>query len=470
MQSLLLKEKTVEQVLDDADKAQKGVGAWRSRPAHGWAGPRVRRSARARPATSSCCRRSLLIGALHAAARSSRASSSASRAGTASARDTPVGRAGATTERVIGDDDLLGVAAERRRLRADRVRRSATPCRWAMAVAVNATPRGATFYRIAYYLPGVFSVVVVGMMFAWILQPSVGILNRTPGRDRPGGAQAPLAEPTRARRCRASAAVYVWYHWGFGFLLFLAGLQAIPRELYEAAAIDGAGAWQRFRYVTWPQLTPVTTIVEHPDPAGRAPDLRHGPGADQRRPRLPHRGADAPDLQGGVPVQPLRAWPRRCRWCSARSWSCSRARPDLARAAGSARRSTEMARPHPGRPPRPLPRPGGAVGSLARACSGGRPTTALLRRGRVHRPVPDRLAAAAGRSRRLQELYGGVTFWPAHAAVPELRDRLDRGRLPALPARTASLYSLGDRRRHPARRRAWPATRWRGSSSPAARR
>jgi ABC-type sugar transport system permease subunit len=130
----------------------------------------------------------------------------------------------------------------------------------AMALAVSARPRFATFYRIAYYLPGVFSVVVVGMMFAWILQPSVGILNRTlvglglEALKRPWLADPATALPT-------VGAVYVWYHWGFGFLLFLAGLQGIARELYEAAAIDGAGAWGRFRYITWPQLTPVTTIV-----------------------------------------------------------------------------------------------------------------------------------------------------------------------------------------------------------------
>lgn len=130
----------------------------------------------------------------------------------------------------------------------------------AMAVAVNSNPRGATFYRIAYYLPGVFSVVVVGMMFAWILQPTVGILNRTL---LTLGLEALkrnwLTDPATA--LPSVGAVYVWYHWGFGFLLFLAGLQGIPRELYEAASIDGAGAWQRFRYITVPQLSPVTTIV-----------------------------------------------------------------------------------------------------------------------------------------------------------------------------------------------------------------
>jgi ABC-type sugar transport system permease subunit len=130
----------------------------------------------------------------------------------------------------------------------------------AMAIAVNANPRGNTFYRIVYYLPGVFSVVVVGMLFRWILQPTVGILNRaltTVGLE--GLAHNWLAEPATA--LLAVGGVYVWYHWGFGFLLFLAGLQGVPRELYEAASIDGAGAWDRFRHVTWPILIPVTTIV-----------------------------------------------------------------------------------------------------------------------------------------------------------------------------------------------------------------
>jgi ABC-type sugar transport system permease subunit len=129
-----------------------------------------------------------------------------------------------------------------------------------MAVAVNATPRGAQFYRVAYYLPAVFSVVVVGMMFAWILQPTIGIVNRSLAWL---GLEALkrnwLADPATA--LPSVAGVYVWYHWGFGFLLFLAGLQAVPRELHEAASIDGADAWRRFVFITWPQLRPVTTIV-----------------------------------------------------------------------------------------------------------------------------------------------------------------------------------------------------------------
>ena len=129
-----------------------------------------------------------------------------------------------------------------------------------MALAVNSMKRGSTFYRVAYYLPGVFSVVVVGMMFAWILQGSVGILNRGLGAVGLEMLQRRwLTDPETA--LPSVALVYVWFHWGFGFLLFLAGLQGVPRELHEAASIDGAGAWNRFRYVTWPQLIPVTTIV-----------------------------------------------------------------------------------------------------------------------------------------------------------------------------------------------------------------
>jgi ABC-type sugar transport system permease subunit len=113
---------------------------------------------------------------------------------------------------------------------------------------------------VAYYLPGVFSVVVVGMMFAWILQGSVGILNRGLDIVGLGWLQSRwLTDPGTA--LPSVSLVYVWYHWGFGFLLFLAGLQSVARELYEAASIDGAGAWARFRYITVPQLVPVTTII-----------------------------------------------------------------------------------------------------------------------------------------------------------------------------------------------------------------
>jgi ABC-type sugar transport system permease subunit len=129
-----------------------------------------------------------------------------------------------------------------------------------MALTVNRIQRGAIVYRTAFYLPGVFSVIVVGMLFSWLFQPTVGFVNR--GLEGAGLGFLKhnwLADPVTA--LPTVAAVYVWYHWGFGFLLFLAGLQGVPRELHEAAAIDGANALQRFRHITWPQLLPVTSIV-----------------------------------------------------------------------------------------------------------------------------------------------------------------------------------------------------------------
>jgi ABC-type sugar transport system permease subunit len=129
-----------------------------------------------------------------------------------------------------------------------------------MALAVNSIARGKTFFRTVFYLPGVLSVVVVGLLFSFILAPGSGILNRLLGLVGLSTLQQNwLGDPAVA--LPAVAAVFIWFHWGFGFLLFLAGLQDVPKELYEAAELDGASRWSKFRYITWPQLAPVTSIV-----------------------------------------------------------------------------------------------------------------------------------------------------------------------------------------------------------------
>lgn len=130
----------------------------------------------------------------------------------------------------------------------------------AMAVAVNRISTGRTFFRTVFYLPTVLSVVVVGLLFSFILAPDSGVLNRMLASFGLGALQQNwLGDPAWA--LLSVAAVFVWLHWGFGFLLFLAGLQDIPKELYEAAELDGASRSRQFRYVTWPQLAPVTSIV-----------------------------------------------------------------------------------------------------------------------------------------------------------------------------------------------------------------
>ncbi|WP_083397200.1 carbohydrate ABC transporter permease [Plantibacter sp. MMLR14_011] len=129
-----------------------------------------------------------------------------------------------------------------------------------MALAVNRITRGKTFFRTVFYLPGVLSVVVVGLLFSFILAPGNGVLNRVLESVGLGAlAENWLGDPAVA--LPAVAAVFIWFHWGFGFLLFLAGLQDVPKELYEAAELDGAGPWTTFRSITWPHLAPVTSIV-----------------------------------------------------------------------------------------------------------------------------------------------------------------------------------------------------------------
>ncbi|MGH2615825.1 MAG: carbohydrate ABC transporter permease [Thermomicrobiales bacterium] len=129
-----------------------------------------------------------------------------------------------------------------------------------MAMAVNRVRRLKAFFRTAFYLPAVFSVVVVGLIFQWIFEPTLGILNSALGAiGLDSWQQNWLGDPDIA--IIAVALTFVWYHWGFAFILFLAGLQDIPKELYEAADLDGARGWAKFRYITWPHLAPVTTIV-----------------------------------------------------------------------------------------------------------------------------------------------------------------------------------------------------------------
>ncbi|MFH9551919.1 carbohydrate ABC transporter permease [Streptomyces sp. NPDC017435] len=129
-----------------------------------------------------------------------------------------------------------------------------------MALAVHRARRGAAFFRTVYYLPGVFSTVVVGVMFAWFLDPKIGVVNQTLKAVGLDGLQHNwLGDPKTV--LIAVAVVFVWYHWGFGFILFLAGRQDVPQELYEAASLDGARGWAQFRHVTWPGMSHVTGIV-----------------------------------------------------------------------------------------------------------------------------------------------------------------------------------------------------------------
>jgi multiple sugar transport system permease protein len=112
--------------------------------------------------------------------------------------------------------------------------------------------------RATLILPFLISNVVAGLMWLWILDPAIGIGNHF--LDVIGiGSQPFLGDETQA--IPAIAFINVWRHLGFSTLLLVAGIEAIPRSLYEAARTDGASEWQQFRFVTVPMLRPVLLFV-----------------------------------------------------------------------------------------------------------------------------------------------------------------------------------------------------------------
>lgn len=127
-----------------------------------------------------------------------------------------------------------------------------------VALLLNSKLKGMAFFRAAYFLPVVTSWVVVALLWKWILSPQGGIVNYLLGLvgiDGPGWwTDTHWAMPS-------IIITSVWKDLGFNMLILLAGLQAIPEHLYEAAVIDGAGAWRRIRSVTIPLLTPSILLV-----------------------------------------------------------------------------------------------------------------------------------------------------------------------------------------------------------------
>ncbi len=116
------------------------------------------------------------------------------------------------------------------------------------------------FYRLIFFIPPVLSEVVVGLVWQWILDGHYGLLNIWLVQlGFPHLVRDWLSDPNTA--LTTVAIVHSWKGFGWGFLIFLAGLQTIPRELYEAARVDGANAWVCFRRITIPLMIPVAVLV-----------------------------------------------------------------------------------------------------------------------------------------------------------------------------------------------------------------
>ena len=127
-----------------------------------------------------------------------------------------------------------------------------------LALLADRVRRGRWFFRLAFFLPYILPSAVVALIWMWIYTPELGLLGRAVtalGFTEPSW----LGDPDVAMW--SLALTTVWWTLGFNFVLYLAGLQDIPRELYEAAAIDGAGPVQQIRRITIPMLNRTTSLV-----------------------------------------------------------------------------------------------------------------------------------------------------------------------------------------------------------------
>jgi multiple sugar transport system permease protein len=126
-----------------------------------------------------------------------------------------------------------------------------------VAVLLNQNTLGQSAFRVVYYLPSVIPGIAVSLLWLWLFHPDFGLLNWMLSLVGIGGLR--WLHDTRT----AKLALVLMSVWGAGgnMLIFLAGLQSIPTELYEAATIDGAVVWRRFLHITLPMISPTLFFV-----------------------------------------------------------------------------------------------------------------------------------------------------------------------------------------------------------------
>jgi ABC-type sugar transport system permease subunit len=128
-----------------------------------------------------------------------------------------------------------------------------------IALLLSKPLRGLPVFRAVYFLPTVISMVAVSVVWNWIYSPEMyGLANSfltAMGLKK----QSWLSDPHLA--LLSLMVMGVWKHIGYTMIIFLAGIKSIPNELYESAAIDGAGSWKQFLHITFPLLKPTTTFL-----------------------------------------------------------------------------------------------------------------------------------------------------------------------------------------------------------------
>jgi len=125
------------------------------------------------------------------------------------------------------------------------------------AILLNLKVRGQSFYRVVYFLPSIVPTVAGTILFLWLLNPQVGLVNTILGKI---GIDGPnwMADPNWSK-----PALILLGLWGMGgtIVIYLSGLQDVPVSLLEAAELDGANWWQRLWYVTIPMVSPITLFI-----------------------------------------------------------------------------------------------------------------------------------------------------------------------------------------------------------------
>jgi len=126
-----------------------------------------------------------------------------------------------------------------------------------IALLLNQNISGQSSYRVIYYLPAVIPGIAVSLLWMWLFHPEFGIINWLLSLVGIAGPRWLFDRRT------AKLALVIMSVWGAGgnMLIFLAGLQGIPTQLYEAVTIDGAGAWRRFIHITLPMITPTMLFL-----------------------------------------------------------------------------------------------------------------------------------------------------------------------------------------------------------------
>lgn len=128
----------------------------------------------------------------------------------------------------------------------------------ALALGVNSRIKTRNFLKVLIFAPAVMTPVVIGYLWQYMLAPTGPVNTALEGLGLGAFAQVWLGEPTLA--LGSIIVVLIWQFSGYSMVIFLAGLQGIPEEVLEAAAVDGAGPWRRFRSIVLPLLAPAVTI------------------------------------------------------------------------------------------------------------------------------------------------------------------------------------------------------------------